>query len=243
MSERVLTVRELNRALLARQLLLERSALSITRALEQVGGLQAQYAPSAYVALWSRLRGFRRDALTKALEQRRAVQATLMRATIHIVSARDYPYFAAAIRKSRKDWWLRAQGKQLKGIDMAALAARVRRFLSNAPRRQSEIQKRLEAEGFPRIAAVSVGMWVDLVRVPPTGTWEQRRADLYGLADSWVGTSSPTETEALEHLVRRYLGGFGPASLQARARGGGGTPGCFSRGLGADERRCGHMSR
>jgi len=213
MSERVLTVRELNRALLARQLLLERSALSITRALEQVGGLQAQYAPSAYVALWSRLRGFRRDALTKALEQRRAVQATLMRATIHIVSARDYPYFAAAIRKGRKDWWLRVHEKQLKGIDMAAVAARVRRFLSDAPRRQSEIQNRLEAEGFPRIAAVSVGMWVDLVRVPPSGTWEQRRADLYGLADDWVGTSSPTETEALERLVRRYLGGFGPASL------------------------------
>lgn len=56
-------------------------------------------------------------------------------------------------------------------------------------------------------------MWVDLVRVPPSGTWEQRRADLYGLADDSVGNSSPTETEALDRLVRRYLGGFGPASL------------------------------
>ena len=211
--ERILTARELNRALLARQLLLERSTLSITQALEQVGGLQAQYAPSAYVALWSRLRGFRRDALTKALEQRQVVQATLMRATIHIVSARDYPPMAAAIRRSRRDWWLRAQGKQLKGIDMGAVAARVRKFLSDTPRRQNDIQARLLAEGFPRIAAVSVGMWVDLVRIPPSGTWEQRRADLNGLADDWVDTSSATETEGLEHLVRRYLGGFGPATL------------------------------
>jgi hypothetical protein len=56
-------------------------------------------------------------------------------------------------------------------------------------------------------------MWVDLVRVPPSGTWEQRRADLYGLAENWLGGSEPTEAEGLEHLVRRYLGGFGPASL------------------------------
>jgi hypothetical protein len=70
MAERVLTQRELNRALLARQLLLERSRLSIPRALEQVAGLQTQYAPSGYVGLWSRLEGFERDDLTRALERR-----------------------------------------------------------------------------------------------------------------------------------------------------------------------------
>lgn len=82
---RVLSTRALNRALLARQLLLERSTQSLTSALERVGGLQAQYAPSAYVGLWSRVRSFTRDSLTEALERRRAVQATLMRVTIHIV--------------------------------------------------------------------------------------------------------------------------------------------------------------
>jgi hypothetical protein len=78
MSDRVLSTRELNRALLARQLLLERSPLSLEAALEQCAGLQTQYAPSAYVALWSRLQGLRREALTAALEQRRAVQAWLL---------------------------------------------------------------------------------------------------------------------------------------------------------------------
>jgi hypothetical protein len=91
MPERVLTQRELNRALLARQLLLERSRLPVARVLEQVAGLQTQYAPSGYVGLWTRLESFARNELTRALERRRAVQATLMRTTIHLVSAGDYP--------------------------------------------------------------------------------------------------------------------------------------------------------
>ena len=95
MSERVLSQRELNRALLARQLLLERSTLSIPRALERIGGIQNQYAPNAYIRLWSCLEGFRRDDLTRALERRTVVQGTLMRTTIHAVSAREYWLFAA----------------------------------------------------------------------------------------------------------------------------------------------------
>jgi winged helix DNA-binding protein len=212
-ADRVLSTRQLNRALLARQLLLERTETSIIRALERVAGLQAQYAPSAYVALWSRMRGFRRAALTKALEDRRAVQATLMRATIHIVSAQDFPLFAAAVRQARRDWWVRVQRGQLEGVDADALVASVRRHLADGPRRQKELDQLLEADGFPGVALGAAGIFVDLVRVPPSGTWERRRADLYSLADSWLGRSSVTETEGLEHLVRCYLRGFGPASL------------------------------
>lgn len=96
MKEReVLSTRELNRALLARQLLLKRSSTPLVRALEQVGGLQSQYAPSAYIGLWSRLEDFQRPHLTAALEKRRAVQGTLMRSTIHTVSAADFPVLAA----------------------------------------------------------------------------------------------------------------------------------------------------
>ncbi|HLF68829.1 MAG TPA: crosslink repair DNA glycosylase YcaQ family protein, partial [Gaiellaceae bacterium] len=90
MAQRVLTQRELNRALLARQLLLERSRLPVPRALERLAGIQNQYAPNAYIRLWSCLEGFRRDDLTRALERRTVVQATLLRATIHVVSKRDF---------------------------------------------------------------------------------------------------------------------------------------------------------
>jgi hypothetical protein len=219
MTERLptLSTRALNRALLARQLLLEHSELPLTRALEQVGGLQTQYAPSGYVGLWSRLRDFRREDLTDALERRDAVQGTLMRSTIHIVSRPDYPLLAEAIRRGRRAGWLRVRQHQLEDHDMEAVAALLRKHLADGPRRQAELVALLEAEGFPRIAWSGAGLWLDLVRVPPSGTWERRRADLYGLAEDWLGPGRVTEAEGLEHLLRRYLGGFGPASLQDAA--------------------------
>src|SRR5690349_1828450 len=120
MAERTLSQRELNRALLARQLLLERARLPIGRALERIGGIQAQYAPSSYVRLWSNLHDFARDDLTRALERRRVVQGTLMRSTIHLVSPRDYWLFSAGVGPSREAHWLRTWGK---GESAAGLAA------------------------------------------------------------------------------------------------------------------------
>lgn len=212
MTERVLTARALNRAMLARQLLLERSSLSLVRAVEQMGGLQTQYAPSGYVGLWSRMREIRRPALTKALEARRVIQGTLMRVTIHTVSARDYPLFTAGVRRSRQEWWLRTRRKELDGVDMRQVAKRVRAHLAGGPLRATRLAELLEADGFPAIAWAGAGLWVDMVRVPPSGTWERRRADLYGLASQWVGPMDATEEAGLEHLVRRYLAGFGPAT-------------------------------
>ena len=171
-TERVLSTRELNRALLARQLLLERSSLPLTRALEQVAGLQAQYAPSPYVGLWSRLRDFHRDQLTRALEDRRAVQATLLRSTIHVVSAADYPPFAEAVRSTRREWWQRVSRRELDGVDLEAAAALVRERLEAGPARQAELVGLLTGRGFPRTVWNGVGLWVDMVRVPPSGTWE-----------------------------------------------------------------------
>jgi hypothetical protein len=210
-SERVLSSRELNRSLLARQLLLKRLRLPLTTALERVGGLQTQYAPSGYIGLWSRLEGFRREALTTALERRRVIEGTLMRTTIHLVSARDYPLLAVGVRRARREWWLRIHAKEVAGLDMDAVAGRLREHLAGGPLRATDLIERLQADGFPPLAWSGAGLWVDMVRVPPSGTWERRRADLYGLADSWLGASEATEEEGLEHLVRRYLGGFGPA--------------------------------
>lgn len=213
MARRVLPTRALNRALLARQLLLERTEASLTRAVERIGGVQAQYAPSIYVGLWSRTRELERDAVTKALVDRRLVQATLMRSTIHVVSRRDYSFFAAATRGARRELWLRTQKEALEGTDVDAAAARALAHLTDGPLRAPVLQERLQAEGFPRIAAVAAASFLDLVRVPPSGTWEQRRADLYGRADRWIEVEGIAPEAALEHLVRRYLRGFGPASF------------------------------
>ncbi len=159
MTERVLTTRELNRALLARQLLLNRARIPLIRALERVAGLQAQYATSAYVGLWSRLEGFQREDLTKALEQRRAVQGTLMRATIHIVSARDYPLFAAAVREGRREWWARVQRKQLEGIAMKAVTARVQAYLAHGRLISRSSSRPKGTRGSPRSAPECGSIW------------------------------------------------------------------------------------
>jgi winged helix DNA-binding protein len=208
-------MRELNRALLARQLLLERSRLPLTRALEQVAGLQTQYAPSAYIGLWARLERFALADLTRALERRRAVQGTLMRSTIHVVSARDYQLFASGTRRGRRDSWLRFHRKRLVDVDMEAIAALVRTELAKGVRRRNELLELVRPHDPTGGTALwnGVGAWVDLVRVPPSGTWEQRRADLFATAEDWLGPSEATIEEGLEHLLRRYLRGFGPAPL------------------------------
>ena len=205
MTERVLTARDLNRALLARQLLLERARLSIPQAMERVGGLQTQYAPSGYVGLWSRLRDFERDTLTRALERRTVVQATLMRVTIHMVSAREYWLFAMGLRRARQEWWLKQHKGKVTDREMQRDADRLRAALVDGPQSVRELGDL--AKGF----VGHVGLWVDLVRAPPSGTWERRRADLLALAEDWVGPCEVTEEEGLDHLVRSYLRGFGPA--------------------------------
>ncbi len=206
---RTLTQRELNRALLARQLLLERVRLPLPRALERVGGLQAQYAPSMYIGLWSRVEGLQRDDLTRALERRTVVQGTLMRSTIHLVSGRDYWPFALAILPGRREGWLRSHRGAPSARQMAALARRLRARLADGPLRRAKIDQLL---GKGSAVTNGVGLWLELVRAPPSGTWERRRADLYAAAEEWLGPAEVTPQEATELLVRRYLGGFGPAS-------------------------------
>ena len=203
---RTLTQRELNRALLARQLLLERGRMPLPKALERIGGIQAQYAPSMYIGLWSRLEGFTRDALTRALE-RRSVDPG------HADAPHHPPRLARRL--------LAAGARRPRGPPRALAARRcatprrrrrwpARRAGCASAMNGTISRKEIEALlGRPR--ASGVGLWIDLVRVPPSGTWERRRADLYAAAEDWVGPP-PDDGDAAEHLVRRYLAGFGPAS-------------------------------
>jgi hypothetical protein len=202
---RTLTERELNRALLARQLLLERAKTPLPRALERIGGIQAQYAPSMYIGLWTRVDGLERDQLTRALVRRSVVQGSMMRATIHLVSKRDYWPFVVGIRRPLREWWLRTHGRDTDATKIAASDRKIRRAFNGGPLKRTELEEMLGK----RLGVA--GLFVDMVRVPPSGTWEHRRADLYALAEDWVGPESATEGEGVELLVRRYLQGFGPA--------------------------------
>src|SRR5688500_18951172 len=138
---RVLTKRDLNRALLARQLLLERANTSLPRALERVAGIQAQYAPSMYVGLWTRLEGFARDDLDRALGRRSVVQATLMRVTIHLVSKRDYWPFEMAVREERRANWFNPNRPDARTV--GAAARRARKALADGPLSRAELDEAL----------------------------------------------------------------------------------------------------
>ena len=204
---RTLTARDLNRALLARQCLLEPSTRPLARVLAQMGGLQAQYAPAMYVGLWSRMAVLKREQVTTALENRTVVQGTLLRVTIHLVTAADYWPVALAVRQARREQILRTNRKGPTAAQYERAAAKLRAALAGGPMKRAEIDKLLGPE-----YRTGVGLWLDLVRVPPSGTWERRRADLYGLAEDWVGPPTGTPTDGVELLVRRYLGAFGPAT-------------------------------
>jgi hypothetical protein len=158
------------------------------------------------VGLWTRLAGFRRDALTQALEDRTVVQASLMRVTIHVVSADEYWRYAMGVRQARRQMVLRLSGPTADEAGMIVAANRLRAALADGPRTVKELGEL--ATGF----VGTLGLWVDLVRVPPSATWERRRADHLGLAEDWVGPCDVSEDDGLVHLVRAYLRGFGPAS-------------------------------
>lgn len=215
----MLTTRQINRSVLARQLLLERADLDIPSALQRIGGLQTQYAPSGYVGLWSRLAGFERGALTRALEDRSVVQGTLMRSTIHMVAARDYWAICAGIRASRREWWERiARSRKLGDVPHERMSELLRNELAGGPRPSKDLIAAMEHAGLPKALWEGAGLWLDMVRVPPSGTWERRRADLYGLAEQWVRpVKKPSERAGLQLLVTQYLGAFGPAPLDDAA--------------------------
>src|SRR5688572_26388273 len=163
-----------------------------------------------YVGLCSRLARFERGDLTAALERREVVQATLLRITIHLVARADFWPFALASRAVRRTLWLRATPGAPSAAAMAGAARTLRRRL----RRDGVLRRAEMEELLGRQRARGAGLWVDLVRAPPSGTWERRRADLYALADDWIGPPEVTVRAARKLLVRRYLAGFGPASAK-----------------------------
>ena len=200
--------------MLARQLLLQRETLSVPRAVECLGGLQTQDSRSGYIGLWSRLDGFERDDLTRALERRKVVQGHVMRITVHMVSASDYWRFTEGIREPRRQSWAMSHAKRVDLERMPEVARQVAAALAAGPRPRKEVAQELGIDGTTWTGA---GMWVDLLRVPPSGTWARPRADLYALADRWLTRTKPSESEGREHLLKRYLGAFGPATIQEAA--------------------------
>jgi DNA glycosylase AlkZ-like len=213
---RVLTVRELNRALLARQLLLQRRSLPVPEAVTRLGALQAQWSPSPYIALWSRLENFRIPRLERALATGKVVKTTLMRSTLHVVSSADYFAFAAAIVSARRS---RVE-RSFPDVSLDAVADRLRDATSEPPRSWNEWRELVvELAGRPIKPGEIWPLWTvgfmhaRLVHLPPSGTYGFYRGAHFIPAENWLGAAPEIQGPSMTHLVSRYLAAFGPASV------------------------------
>jgi Winged helix DNA-binding domain len=216
---RVLTLRELNRATLARQLLLRRHRITVTKAIERTAGLQAQWPPSPYLGLWTRVEGFRPDDLMRAIRRRQVVKATLMRTTLHLVTARDYLAYAGIYRASR----IRELQRQLEALgedaDFADDGERLAAFAAEEPRSRPEL---LALLGRPKLRIEDRSPWLvwyglsahaGLVNGPESSVWRSHTAGgTFVPAATWLGADGASGDAARAYLVRRYLAAFGPAS-------------------------------
>jgi hypothetical protein len=208
-------VRALNRATLARQLLLERSSLDPREALEHLVGLQAQTPHTWYVGLWSRLDDFDAVAFSRQLEDRLVVRLALMRGTIHLVTAADARRLRPVLQ-SVLDRQLRSNfRRQLVGLDPTLVAADGAAFMTETPRTFGELGDHLLERwpGRDRLALeMAVRALIPLVQVPPRGLWGRSGRVAHTTSEAWLGPSSEAPTTPAE-LVRRYLAAFGPASV------------------------------
>jgi len=213
--QEVLTTRQLNRATLARQMLLAREKTTPLRAIERLAGMQAQVPRPPFIGLWSRLRKFEPEDLTRLAHGRRVVRATMMRATLHLMSTRDFlalrptlqPMLSASMALVLKD--------RANGLDLDGLSAATRACLDEQPRTFDEVRAVLRA-AWPRADERAMGYAVrthlPLVQVPTDTRWGWPGNACFAVAESWIGKAVDGKSD-LRTMVLRYLAAFGPATV------------------------------
>jgi len=213
----VLSQRALNRATLARQLLLQRADRPVDEVVEHLVGLQAQTPHSWYVGLWSRIAGFHADQAAEMLTERRLVRVALMRSTIHLVTAADARGLRAVVQPALdRDLFANStHGRPIRGVDAEQLARAGAALLAAQPMTAKQLGARLQDQWPdvpPATLAYAVRNLLPLVQVPPRGLWGRSGPIAHTTADAWLGHDvAPAQTVA--QLVLRFLAAFGPATV------------------------------
>ncbi len=210
-----LTSRALNRATLARQMLLAREKSSVIAAVERLMGLQSQWPRPPFVGLWSRLEGFQREDLATALQRRELVRASMMRGTLHVVSARDFQRLRPAIQPVLTRGMKSILRDRATALDVPALVAAARAFFEAEPRTFTELRDHLmtlHPTGDERAMGFAVRTHLPLVQVPTAATWAFPADADFAVAETFLG--APLGNDASPGaLVLRYLAAFGPATV------------------------------
>ncbi|RJX39701.1 winged helix DNA-binding domain-containing protein [Paenibacillus pinisoli] len=207
-TNRTLSLKRLNRALLERQLLLKRSTISPLEAIERLAGIQAQAPMPPYYALWSRLENFQPEALAQLLSNRQAVRIALMRSTIHLVSARDARFFRRTLAPMLERSIISFNGKKLNGVDLNQLAAATVKLASEKPVTFEELGKLLQREWpehTPAVLSSSARNLVPLAQIPPRGLWGQGGAARHVPLEHWLGNGPHhSEADSASDVRREY---------------------------------------
>lgn len=215
--ERILTLRELNRATLARQMLLGREALPVFDAIRCLVGLQAQVASPPYVGLWTRLESFGPENLTDLLKERRVIRAALMRSTLHLMTAEDYLLLRPALQPALARALSSFFGKRVRGLDTERIVAAARSYLDEEPRAYGELRAFLaenHPERDPEALAYVARTYLPIVQTPSVAArWGYSNRPTYTTAESWLGRP-PSGREDPRELFLRYLAAFGPATIR-----------------------------
>ncbi|MFI8962378.1 winged helix DNA-binding domain-containing protein [Streptomyces sp. NPDC053493] len=213
----LLSTRALNRATLDRQLLLRRAPLSAEQAVHHLVGLQAQNTKPPYYALAARLQDFRTEDLSALMESRRVARIVSMRSTVHTHTAADAVPLRRLVQAGAVDRELRMFRKGLAGVDLDRLVALCAAHVEERPRTPKQLRERLLEEwpdADPQSLFVAARCLLPMVQVTPRGLWGSSGQVALTTATSWFGHTTEQAAADLDDTVLRYLGAFGPASVQ-----------------------------
>ena len=216
MAERMLTLRELNRATLARQFLLERTSLVPLDIITHLVALQGQVSNAPYIGLWTRLHSFQHTELTGLLTNRQVVRASSLRGTLHILTAQDYlllhPVLQPALSRH-----LHLFARHTEGFDLDRFCNAMCAYIQEQPRTGVELRAKMEelCSGMGKQHIVdAVRMHLALIQPPPAGTWGFTGKPVHVEASTWLGAPLADPRASRQQLIMRYLAAFGPAGIQ-----------------------------